>query len=317
MIYKHLNYEQRYTIECMLKKGHSKKAIHTTAIEVSESTLYRELKRNSRPRGSYCAKYAQMLADERSKEGHVKKRFTKTMQGHVVERLTKYQWSPEQIVGRAKLQGIEMVSHERIYQFIWQDKTQGGELYKHLRTGQRKYRKRYGSRSSRGQIPDRVSIEERPRIVEERTRVGDFEADLIIGRGHQGAILTLVDRLSNLVLIEPLPGKQMEAVKKATINALAPYKPHLHTITNDNGKELAKHKDIAKKLNCDVYFAHPYASWERGPSENTNKLVRQYFPKDRSLKDVTHQQAIQVMGPLNNRPQKNLGFKTPNEVFYQ
>ncbi len=316
MNYEHLNYEQRYTIECMLKQGHTKRAVHM-AIGVCESTLYRELKRNSRPRGSYCAKYAQMLADERSKEGHVKKRFTKAMQGHVVERLIKYQWSPEQIVGRAKLQGIEMVSHERIYQFIWQDKAQGGELYKHLRTGQRKYRKRYGSRSSRGQIPDRVSIEERPEIVERNQRVGDFESDLIIGKGHQGALLTIVDRHSCFVLIEDVGGKSKQAVKRATINALAPFKEHVHTITNDNGKEFSEHRAIAEKLQCQVFFAHPYASWERGLSENTNKLVRQYFPKGQSLQGIPKGRVPQVIELLNNRPRKKLGYRTPKEVFYE
>ena len=179
MKYTHLNFEQRYTVECMLKQGHSKKAIHA-AIEVSESTLYRELKRNSSGRGNYTAKYAQMLADERSKDGHVKKRFTRAMQDDVEDKLKCYQWSTEQIVGRAKLEGVEMVSHERIYQFIWQDKADGGELYKHLRTGQKKYKKPYGSKSSRGQIPDKISIEQRPDIVDKKQRAGDFESDLII-----------------------------------------------------------------------------------------------------------------------------------------
>lgn len=315
MQYKHLNYEQRYTIECMLKQSHSKKSIYTT-IGINESTLYRELNRNKKPKGNYNAKYAQKLADERCKEGHVKKHFTKSMQTYIIEKLTKYQWSPEQIVGRAKLEGVEIVSHERIYQFIWQDKSNGGVLYTHLRTSQKKYKKRYGSKSSRGQIPDKVSIEQRPEIVDQKIRIGDFESDLIIGKDHKGALLTIVDRLSGFVLIEDVRSKNMKAVKKATINALAPFKEHLHTITNDNGKEFAMHKEIAKKLNCKVYFAHPYASWERGLSENTNKLVRQYFPKKKSLENIPQNKITQTMKLLNNRPRKKLGYKTPNEVFY-
>jgi len=316
MQYEHLNFQQRYTIEFMLKQGHSKKAIYT-AIEVSESTLYRELKRNSSQRGNYTAKYAQMLADERSKDGHLKKRFTRAMQAYVEEKLKRYQWSPEQIVGRAKLEGFEMVSHERIYQFIWQDKANGGELYKHLRTGQKKYKKRYGSKSSRGQIPDKVSIEERPDIVDKKQRVGDFESDLIIGKNHKGAVLTIVDRHSSFLLMADVGSKEKQAVKKATINLLASYKTHTHTITNDNGKEFAAHKSIAKKLDCQVYFAHPYASWERGLNEYTNKLIRQYFPKNQSLENIPNHKIVQVMNLLNNRPRKKLGFKTPNEVFYQ
>lgn len=316
MNYTHLTFEQRYTIGCMLKENHTKKAI-SKAIGVAESTLYRELKRNSTPKRRYCAKYAQMLADERSKEGHVKKHFNKSMQGYIIEKLTKYQWSPEQIVGRAKLEGFEMASHERIYQFIWKDKSNGGLLYTHLRTGQKKYKKRYGSKSSRGQIPCRISIDKRPEIVDLKQRVGDFESDLIIGKHHKGALLAIVDRYSGFVLIENVKSKEKNAVKKASINALAPFKEHVHTITNDNGKEFAQHLAIAKKLDCKVYFAPPYASWERGLSEYTNKLIRQYFPKNQTLENITQQQILNTMKLLNNRPRKKLGYKTPNEVFYQ
>ena len=240
----------------MLKQGHSKRDVYST-ISVSESTIYRELSRNCRSRGSYDAKYAQMLADERSKEGHVKKHFTQAMQNYIVQKLTLYQWSPEQITGRATLEGIAMVSHERIYQFIWKDKANGGSLYKHLRTAHKKYKKRYGSKSSRGQIPDKVSIEQRPEIVDQKTRLGDFESDLIIGKAHKGALLTIVERYSGFLLIEDVKGKKKQAVKKATINALAPFKAHVHTITNDNGKEFAEHKTIAEKLNCCLLYTSP------------------------------------------------------------
>jgi len=313
---KHLNLEQRYTIERMLKHGHSKKEIFTV-IGVGESTLYRELRRNCLPRGGYNAKHAQMLADERRREGHVKKHFTKSMESYVVEKLTRYQWSPEQIVGRARLEGIEMVSHERIYQFIWAEKSNGGGLHKHLRTGSKKYRKRYAAKSSRGHIPGKVNISERPKIVDQRTRVGDFESDLIIGKGHKGALLTIVDRYSGMVLVENVGGKRKDAVKKATINALAPFRAHVHTITNDNGKEFAEHLAIAKKLDCQVFFANPYASWERGLSEYTNKLLRQYFPKQKELDGVTQKQILNTMELLNNRPRKKLGYRTPNEVFFK
>src|SRR5699024_8719713 len=159
---------------------------------------------------------------------------------------------------------------ERIYQFIWNNKRQGGSLYKNLRNASRKYRKRYGKEDDRGQIKDKVPIDERPEIVEDRSRIGDFESDLIIGKNHQGALLTIVDRRSGFVIIDKLEGKNARQVTKKTINALAPYKEWLHTITNDNGKEFSEHKQIASKLNCKVFFAHPYSSWERGTNENTN-----------------------------------------------
>lgn len=300
----------------MPKHGHSKKEVYTV-IGVNESTLYRELKRNCPPRGRYRAEYAQMLADERRREGHVKTRFTRSMERYIVDKLVNHQWSPEQIVGRAKLDGVPMVSHERIYRFIWEDKANGGELYEHLRTGSKKYRKRYGSKSSRGLIPGKVNISERPGVVDERSRVGDLEADLIIGKGHKGALLTIVDRYSGMVLVENVGGKQKDAVKKATINALAPFKEHVHTITNDNGKEFAEHLAIAKKLDRQVFFANPYASWERGLSEYTNKLLRQYFPKEIPLDRVTQKQIGHAVKMLNNRPRKKLGYRTPNEVFYK
>ena len=315
MEYKHLNYEQRYTIECMLKSGYKKKEIFKT-LGISESTLYRELSRNKRKRGSYNAKYAQMLSDERLKEGHYKHKFTAYMKKLVDEKI-KMDWSPDQITSWCKRKGIDMVSHERIYQYIWEDKRNGGSLYKHLRTGQRKYKKRYGSKFSRGQIPDKVSIDQRPEIVNKKSRIGDFECDLIVGKNHKGALLTIVDRRSCFLIVENTKGKKADIVAKKLINALAPYKQWVKTITNDNGKEFSEHKKIADKLDCDVYFAHPYSSWERGLNENTNKLLRQYFPKNKTLENVDQNYLNYVVDLLNNRPRKNLGYKTPKEVFYQ
>lgn len=314
MKHKQLNYEQRYSIELMLRSKVKKKEIINT-LKVSESTFYRELSRNSR-KSSYNAKHAQMLADERKREGHYKVKFSFTMERIVKEKI-QLEWSPEQIVGWCKLEGVEMVSHERIYQFIWADKHRGGVLHSFLRTGQKKYKKRYGSKSTRGQIPNKVSIEKRPKEVDEKNRIGDFESDLIIGKNHKGAFLTIIDRYSSFLLVEDVRGKKAEKVTKHTINALAPFKKWVHTITNDNGKEFAGHETIAAKLDCSVFFAHPYSSWERGLNEYTNKLIRQYFPKNKSLLDVDIKEIVEATEKLNNRPRKKLGFKTPKQVFYQ
>lgn len=312
---KHLNLEQRYAIERMLKHGHSKKGIYTV-IGVNEPTLYGEPKRNSPPRGGYRAKHAQMLADERRREGHVKKRFTKSMERYLVDKLVNRQWPPEQIVGRARLDGAPMVSHERTYRFIREDRANGGEPYKHLGTGPKKYRKRHAAKPSRGHVPGKANICQRPGIVDRKSRVGDLEADLTIGKAHKGAPLTIVDRCSGMVLVENVGGKRKDAVKKATINAPAPFKQHVRTITNDNGKEFAEHLAMAKKLDCQVFFANPYASWERGLGEYTNKLLRQYFPKETQLDGVAQKQIAHAVKMLNNRPRKKLGHRTPNEVFY-
>ena len=314
MNYMQLNFEQRYSIEVMLKAKVKKKEI-AKSIGVNESTLYRELKRNSKKR-SYNAKYAQMLADERKKEGHYKTIFSSSMEKIIIEKL-KEEWSPEQITGWCRVNNIKMVSHERIYQYVWKDKANKGTLYTYLRTGNKKYKKRYASKSSRGVIPNKVSIEQRPKEVEDKTRIGDFEMDLIIGKDHKGAFLTIVDRFSSFLFVEDVKGKKASQITKHTINALAPIKKWVHTITKDNGKEFAGHQTIAEKLECSVFFAHPYASWERGLNEYTNKLLRQYFPKNTSLNDIPIQRILEAVEKLNNRPRKKLGFKTPKQVFYQ
>ena len=204
--------------------------------------------------------------------------------------------------------------HETIYQFVYRDKAQGGELHKHLRIASKPYRKRYGKYDRRGQIVNRVSIDERPKIVDEKSRIGDWEGDTIIGKGHKGACLTLVERKTLYTIIVPLAGKNAEQLKEAVIEVLKPFKERVLTLTY-NGKEFAQHEQMAKALEADVYFAHPYASWERGINENTNGLIRQYFPKGTDLRNVTTEQAQWVMDRLNNRPRKTRGGKTPNELF--
>ena len=314
MKYNQLNYEQRYSIELMLKTKATKKEM-IDSLGINESSLYREFKRNCQKRGGYNARHAQMLADERKKEGHYKHKFTQKMRSIIDDKLCNHQWSPEQITGRCKQDGIDMVSHERIYQYVWQDKKQDGKLYTHLRNSDKKYKKRYGSKDNRGSIPDRVSIEQRPDIVDQKTRPGDWEMDLIIGKGHQGSVLTIVERSTGFTLLAKTDGKKASSIKKQAINTLAPYKSMVHTITNDNGKEFTMHKVIAAKLQTDIYFAHPYASWERGLNEYTNKLIRQYLPKKIDLRPVKTSTLALIANKLNNRPRKKLDYKTPMEVL--
>jgi IS30 family transposase len=313
MKHKQLTFEQRYAIEHMLKEKHSKKSIIST-LGLVESTLYRELKRNGK-KLVYNAKHAQMLAEERRKTGHYKTVFTLGMEKIIRDKMTNHQWSPEQIVGWCRNERVKMVSHERIYQYVLKDKQEAGLLFKHLRTGQKVYKKRYGSKDSRGLIPNKVSIDERPEIVQNKQRIGDFEIDLIIGTNHKGALLTIVDRKTSFVLIEPLQSKTAAEVTKAIYNALIPYKNWAKTITSDNGKEFALHEQIAEKLQLSYYFAHPYSSWERGLNEYTNKLIRQYFPKKMELDKVSVKDTLMVMSKLNSRPRKIYGFKTPNYLF--
>jgi transposase, IS30 family len=168
---------------------------------------------------------------------------------------------------------FDYVSPERIYQYIWTDKKQGGELYLHLRRKGRKYRKRGNKKDTRGIIKNRIGIEQRPKIVDKKKRFGDLETDTIIGKNHKGAIVTINDRASGFLWMEKVKNRTAEAVKKATISLLKTEKDLIKTITADNGKEFALHEEIAKDLMLNFYFARPYHSWERGANEKLNLIL--------------------------------------------
>ena len=313
---KHLTVEQRYAIYTMLQIPMTQKDI-ALAIGVHKSTISRELKRNCDMRsGKYIMDLAQRKAAQRKAEKLHKEVFTTGMQRQA-KKLLKRGFSPEQIAGRSKINGKAMVSHETIYRWIWEDKRGGGALYKLLRRQGRKYAKRGSKNAGRGFIPNRVDIDERPQVVELKERFGDLEIDTIIGKNHKGAILTINDRATSRVWIRKLTGKEAVPVAKITAWALSKVKHLIHTITADNGKEFAKHEEIAQKLEINFYFCKPYHSWERGANENTNGLIRQYIPKGTDFSEVTNKQIKRIENILNNRPRKRLGYLTPNEKFKQ
>jgi IS30 family transposase len=233
----------------------------------------------------------------------------------LIERLIRQEWSPEQVSEWLKENCGLQISHEWIYQYILMDKQAGGDLHRHLRC-QKKRRKRYGSYDRRGKLKNRVSIDERPAIVDTRQRLGDWEVDTIIGKGHRHAIVSLTERKSRLALLRKVERKTAQAVADAVIELMKSLPVRTHTITADNGKEFGDHERIARDLRTDVYFAHPYSSWERATNENMNGLVRQYFPKKRSFATITEKEIEFVMERLNNRPRKCLAFKSPNQVFF-
>jgi IS30 family transposase len=312
----HLTQEQRYTIDVLRKEKYSQTDI-AERIGRDKSVVCRELQRNSDKRsGAYKADLAERKCAERHQLKPKKIYFTEAVKSHVNEYLEK-DYSPEQITGASKKEGIVYVSHERIYQYVWQDKKQGGNLYKHLRTKGKRYRKRGASKDRRGQIVGRIGIENRPKIVDEKTRFGDVEIDLVIGEHHKQALLTINDRLTGMVKIRKVESKEALGIEQAVTEALQDWKPFLHTITSDNGKEFANHTAIAKELNTSYYFARPYHSWERGANENLNGLIRQYFPKKSSFEYITARQIQEVEDKLNNRPRKRFGYETPNYVYLQ
>lgn len=311
MNYTQLTREQRYQIYALKKAGQTQTAT-ATILGVHKSSISRELRRN-RGQRSYRPGLAQELACARRRATHRPRLSEQTWA--LVESLLRLEWSPEQITGRLKLEGREAVSHERIYQHVYADKRLGGTLHLHLRC-RRERRKRYGKHSRRGQIAGRVGIEKRPRVVEARRRIGDWEADTVVGRRGRGALLSLVERKSKLLRLRWVERKGAEEVAEASLAALGPLAGKVLTLTSDNGGEFARHAEIAAGLGARFYFARPHASWERGVNENTNGLLRQYFPKWADFAAITEAEVELVMGRLNERPRKTLGYRTPNEVFY-
>jgi IS30 family transposase len=224
-------------------------------------------------------------------------------------------WSPEQIAGYQRAENLPRLSHESIYRRIYADRPSGGTLHLALRLHKQR-RKRRGVRERRGTIPNQVSIDQRPAIVAERARYGDWEADLVIGARHSQALVTINERKSRYALITRVTSKQAAGVSQAIIDQLKPFAPLVHTLTTDNGKEFAHHERVAAELKLGYYFAHPHAAWERGANENFNGLVRQFFPKHRKLEDVTNQEISLAQHRLNHRPRKCLEYKTPHQVFW-
>ena len=312
MGYQQLIRDQRYQIYALMKAGHNQTQT-ATVIACHKSTICRELRRNRGAKG-YRPKQATELARSRRCQGHQARIRPQTWER--IELLLQQQWSPEQIHGRLQLEHQPTVSPEWIYRYVYVDKLRGGTLYRHLRS-QKRQRKRYGSGARHPQIPNRTSIDKRPAIVARKERLGDWEADTIIGARHRGAILSCTERKSKLTLLRKLDTKGALEVKREVVALLAPCADKVFTITVDNGKEFCEHKAMAALLKTRIYFAHPYASWERGLNENTNGLVRQYFPKKSDFALISDTDVRRVAARLNNRPRKSLGFKTPNEVFFK
>jgi len=312
MKYHQLTENERYQIYALNKAGHHQQDI-ATLLQRSASTISRELQRNKGLRG-YRPGQAQRLSDNRRSRAHKARKIDACVRNDI-ETLIRQELSPQQVVGYLERDQKLSLHHETIYQLIYADKAAGGELYQHLRIAFKPYRKRYGSYDRRGKIPNRRGIEERPAIVENRSRVGDWEGDTIIGKGKRSALLTLLERKTLYTIIVKLTGKNAEQLADAAIGAMKHLKDKVKTITFDNGLEFAQHERIAAALDADIYFANPYCSWERGANENVNGLIRQYFPKGTDFNDVTDVEIEAVMERLNNRPRETRGFKSPKELF--
>jgi len=280
------------------------------------SVISREIKRNSGLNGRYRASYADEMAQVRKERLSRPRKLTPDMEVYILEKIRSEQWSPEQIKGHADANGMPMVSHESIYKIIRKDKKNGGDLYKNCRHGLKHRTRPVGGKSLA--IKNKRSIEERPAVVEERSRIGDWEVDTIVGPMNKGAILTMVDRKSGFLFLRKLDrGKNADGLSKVMIDTLMPYKADVQTITSDNGTEFARHEEIAQKLEAGFYFSHPYSSWERGSNENTNGLIRQYIDKKKGFEDVNSLEINEIQHKINRRPRKKLGYLAPVQVFYR
>lgn len=309
----HITEGQRYEIMSYLRVGLCPAEI-ARLINKDRSVVCREIKRNKNRHGRYIAAQAQESADIRKERFSAPRKLFPWVRKEVVRLLTEEQWSPEQICGWMKHKGMEWVSHETIYKLIREDKSNGGDLYKHLRHKGKHRRRPVGKFIP---IRNRVGIEERPEAVDKRERFGDWEMDTIVGRNGADAIVVLTERLTRFTMMARSPkGKNAKAVADTVIDLLLPYKSVVHTITTDNGTEFAEHERIAKKLDAKIYFAHPYSSWEKGLVENTNKLIRQYIPKKSFFRDFSDEFIHSVQLKLNRRPREKLNFDAPKNVFF-
>lgn len=310
--YHHVTRDIRSQIYALKATGNTLRDI-AKVVNRHASTISREIKRNTGGKG-YRYKQADVKAVERrSNVSRIPKKLTPERIARIEEHLRE-EWSPEQISGRLKLEGIT-ISHEAIYQLIWKDKRSGGTLYTHLRHHGKKYNKRSSGKAGRGCIPNRVDITERPPIVEEKARIGDWEGDTIIGVKHQGAIVSYVDRCSKFTVLKKIKRKTAELVTQATVEKFVENGLPVETITYDNGLEFSDHSSIASALKTTCYFAKPYHSWERGLNEHTNGLVRQYLPKKTDFTQVSDQTVQLIAEKLNNRPRKSLNYRTPLEII--
>lgn len=310
MKYTRLTRKERFTIDKLRKQGLGVRQI-ASALNRNASTISRELNKHS-----HNQEYSYLVAESSSnaKRNRSSVRYGAEVWDKVELRI-KEDWSPEQITGYYRGINETVPSHERIYQYLLEDKAKGGELHKHMRHPVKSYRKRGQGKERRGRIKNQVMIDERPKEVDEKQRIGDWELDTVIGSIGGHVLVTMVERKSRYTVIRKASCKGASEVGSQLFDALREYPEKTFTLTADNGKEFAQHELLAELLNCSVYFAHPYHSWERGLNENTNGLIRQYFPKKMCLNNVTEQEIQKVQDILNSRPRKCLGFKTPNDIF--
>jgi len=321
MSYTHLTPQERYVISHLKVAKYSLREI-ARRLGRNHTTISREIKRNgpTYPGGVYWYYFIDPMVEKKRHKARSYWRQKHAPLVRYVEDKLRNDWPPEVIADRVRADHPHdermRISYETIYRWVALDARQGGTLFRHLRR-RRKYRrrqKRYGA--GRRFIPGRVGIEERPVEVADRSRFGDWEGDLVLGRRGRGAIATHVERKSRFLMATLLPDRKAGTFNAAAIPVYQGLPEHLRkTLTLDNGKEFSRFKELETETNLAVYFAAPYSAWQRGTNENTNGLLRFYFPKGTNFKRLSAAALAKAVNRLNNRPRKCLGYRTPQEVF--
>jgi IS30 family transposase len=317
MGYGHLNIDEREVILKMRAQNTSMQQIADN-LGRNKGTISRELARNNSSTGDYKPHLAQRYYEKRRQDSKEPYRLEENalLRKYVQDKLKQY-WSPEQISGRISKDHKIDVSVITIYNWVYRNRHEGGDFYKYLRQNHKRRRKRRGGEDCRGRMPDRRMIDKRPKVVDERKRIGDWESDTVEGGKGSGFIATHVERKSRYTVAVKVADKSAETVANATISAMGKLPSEkIKTMTFDNGKEFAGFKEMEIGLAMRGYFAHPYHSWERGTNENTNGLLRQFFPKGMDFRVISNSDVDKVESLLNNRPRKCLNYRTPTEVFW-
>lgn len=306
----HLTLAQRYQIGAL---RHLKPAQIARQIGKHRSVVTRELARNATSVADYKPQTAQKTYRQRRPRNANK--LTPAISKAIEEGMTQH-WSPEQIKGRCQKNNQPMLTTSAIYNYVWRDQAQGGLLYTHLRHASKPYRKRYGKPDARTKAAKRAnkpSIDDRPEVVNEKTRFGDWELDTVIGQNHKGVLVTLTERTSNYLLMRRIDDKSALKTREAIVSLLGESGLPVHTLTSDNGTEFADYEQVARALKADFYFAHPYHAWERGANEHNNKLIRQFIPKKMDFSQMGKKEVQTYQDRINDRPRKKLHYSTPNE----
>nr|WP_320115791.1 IS30 family transposase [uncultured Desulfuromonas sp.] len=321
MSYTHLSEHERYVIS-HLQYSFSIREI-ARRLGRNHSTISREIKRAKarHPWTIYYYDWTQPLAlERRHKPRHFRRQNNSRLVSYVELKL-KLEWSPEEIANRIRMDyptdDTMRISHETIYRWIYLEGSVGGVLYQRLRRKHKKRRKqrRYGV-GYRFRV-DRISIDQRPGIVANRSRFGDWEGDTVQGKPGSGCIATMVERKSRYLVAVKLDNKKAATLTQRCVKAFGPIPRRMRqSLTLDNGSEFANFKELEKKTRLSIYFADPYAAWQRGANENTNGLLRQYFSKGIDFRKTDEIAVTEAVRKLNNRPRKCLGYRTPNEVFW-